>query len=211
LNVTESVPHPRLRRSAAKVLILAALWTGVQAADTPAPNQVIETTATTIATTVAARHDELTSDRRKLIKVIDDLIRPRFDLDTTCRLILGQHWKAATPEQRRRFTEAFYWFLVASYGHSLRYFSHRTLEVLPDQDPIAGPSSSVHTKMTLTNGDTYDVDFYMRLDDHGWRIVDVLVEGVSYVRSYRSDFGLEVHDTSLDALSTRLENIKPKK
>ena len=56
--------------------------------------------------------------------------------------------------------------------------------------------------MKLTSGRTYQVDFYMRLDDRGWRIVDVLVEGVSYVRSYRGDFGLEIRASSLDALNS---------
>ena len=60
--------------------------------------------------------------------------------------------------------------------------------------------------MKPTSGRTYQVDFYMRLDDRGWRIVDVLVEGVSYVRSYRGDFGLEIRASSLDALNKRLED-----
>jgi phospholipid transport system substrate-binding protein len=185
--------------------VLAALWANAAATDTPPPEQVITTTTVAIVKVVAARHDELAADRRKLKALVDELLRPRFDLSTSCRLILGQHWKTATPEQRQRFVDAFYGFLVASYGHALLEFSPDTLKVLPAKEPLVGSSTQVRTIMKLTSGRTYQVDFYMRLDDRGWRIVDVLVEGVSYVRTYRGDFGLEIRASSLDALNDRLE------
>lgn len=195
-----------MRRVAAPLLaVMAVMCVQPAAADTPPPAQVVATTALAIADTMAARQAELMADRRKLHAQVVELLRPHFDLDTTCRLILGPHWKAATPAQRRRFVAAFQDYLVAAYGHAMLEFKRDTLVVHPAQDPIVGPSTQVHLTMKLTGGDTYPVDFYMRLDDRGWRIVDVLVEGVSYVRSYRSDFGLEIRGTSLDALIARLE------
>ena len=175
------------------------------AAEPLPPEEVVATTDTRIVEIVAERRDALKADRRALNALVVELLRPQFDLDTTCRLILGAHWKTATPEQRQRFVVAFQDFLVASYGHALLHFTPRTLVLHPQQDPLVGPSTQVHTTMTLTSGDTYPVDFYMRLDGRGWRVVDVLVEGVSYLRGYRSDFGLEIRGTGLDALNARLE------
>lgn len=186
------------------LLVLAALRAHA-AADTPTPEQIITTTATAIVEAVAARHDELAADRRSLNALVDELLRPRFDLETSCRLILGPHWKTATPEQQRRFVEVFYRFLVASYGHALLYFRNDTIKVHPPKEPPVGSSARVRTTTKMNNGRLYQVEYYMRLDDRGWRIVDVLVEGVSYVRSYRSDFGLEIRASSLDALNDRLE------
>jgi phospholipid transport system substrate-binding protein len=204
--------HPHLHWGAAPMLaVLAALWAHAPAADTPPPEQVITTTAAALVKTMAARHDELAADRRKLNALVDELLRPRFDLDTSCRLILGPHWKTATPAQRQRFVAAFQGFLVASYGHALLEFKHDTLKVLPAKEPLVGSSTQVRTTMKLTSGRTFQVDFYMRLDDRGWRIVDVLVEGVSYVRSYRGDFGLEIRASSLDALIVRLEDFAKSK
>jgi phospholipid transport system substrate-binding protein len=214
LNAAESLPspHPLPHCGAAPVLAaLLALWPETAALETPSPEQVITTTAAALTEVMAKRHDELAAERRKLNALVDELLRPRFDLETSCRLILGQHWKTATPEQRRRFVDAFQGFLMASYGHALLEFTHDTLKVLPAKEPVVGSSTSVRTTMKLTSGRTYQVDFYMRLDDRGWRIVDVLVEGVSYVRSYRGDFGLEIRASSLDALNKRLEDFASSK
>ena len=214
MNAAESLPGPRphLQCGAAQVLaFLVAFLANSAAAETPSPEQVITQTASALTEVIARRHDELAADRRKLNALADELLRPRFDLETSCRLILGQHWKTATPEQRRRFVDAFQGFLMASYGHALLEFTHDTLKVLPAKEPVVGSSTSVRTTMKLTSGRTYQVDFYMRLDDRGWRIVDVLVEGVSYVRSYRGDFGLEIRASSLDALNKRLEDFASSK
>ena len=214
MSATEPLPdpHPHLHCGAAQVLaVLVAFLASSAAADTPSPDQVITETASALTEVIAKRHDELAADRRKLNALADELLRPRFDLETSCRLILGQHWKIATPEQRRRFVDAFQGFLMASYGHALLEFTHDTLKVLPAKEPVVGSSTSVRTTMKLTSGRTYQVDFYMRLDDRGWRIVDVLVEGVSYVRSYRGDFGLEIRASSLDALNKRLEDFASSK
>ena len=90
---------------------------------------------------MAKRHDELAADRRKLNALVDELLRPRFDLETSCRLILGQHWKTATPEQRRRFVDAFQGFLMASYGHALLEFTRDTLESTAGEGTCVGSST----------------------------------------------------------------------
>jgi phospholipid transport system substrate-binding protein len=185
--------------------VLVAFGSDTRAAETIPPEQVIASTADAIADVMKTRHDELEGDRRKLNALVREVLVPHFDLETSCRLILGSHWKTATPEQRRRFVDAFYGFLVASYGHALLEFNHDTLKVLPTQEPVVGSSTQIRTRMKLTSGRIYQVDFYMRLTDPGWRVVDILVEGVSYVRSYRGDFGLEIRASSVDALSNRLE------
>jgi phospholipid transport system substrate-binding protein len=118
---------------------------------------------------------------------------------------LRDHWKTATPEQQRRFVDAFYRYLLASYGDALLEFRHDTIEVLPVQEDTIGSSTRVRTQMKLTGGSVFDVDYYMRQDDRGWLIVDVIAEGISYVRTYRTEYGLEIRARGLEALTARLE------
>ncbi len=179
----------------------------VRADEPPAPDQVLAAMAEALAEAVAARRDELQTDRRQLRALVDELLLPRFDLASSCRVILHEHWRTATAEQRQRFIEAFYGYLLASYGDALLEFRHDTVRIMRAQDPLAGSSTHVHTTMKLTSGDTYKVDYYMRLDDSGWRVVDVLVEGMSYVRSFRTNFGLEIRADGLEALIVRLEGL----
>ena len=203
----EPPPYRRGRAAAAWVLMMAAAPTLATAAEILSPEQVIATTADSFATLVATRYAELEADLDGDYALIGEHLLPRFDLVSACHLILRNHWKTATPEQKQRFVDAFYRFLLASYGTALLEFRHDTVKVLPQEGGTAGASTRVRTKLTLTDGSMFNVDFYMRLDDRGWRVVDVIAEGISYVRTYRSEFGLEIRAGSLDALTARLEDV----
>jgi phospholipid transport system substrate-binding protein len=76
--------------------------------------------------------------------------------------------------------------------------------VQPLDEPAGESPVRVRTIMKLSDGSTYHVVYYMRPTPQGWKIVDVLAEGVSYVRTYRTDFGAEVRERGLDALIERL-------
>lgn len=170
-----------------------------------APEQVIATTAATVAEAIATRHRELESSNDKLHALIDELLRPRFDLESSSRLILREHWTQATVAQRQRFVAAFYHYLVASYGVALLEFRYDTVSVLAPGEPPGDTTAVVHTVMKLSDGSTYHVNYYMRRSAERWRIVDVIAEGVSYVKTYRTDFGAEVRERGLDSLIERLE------
>jgi phospholipid transport system substrate-binding protein len=177
----------------------------VPATDEVPPAQVIATAAEVFAGVVATRRAELEADLREDHALVDEYLLPHFDLTSACRLILREHWQTATPEQRRRFIDAFYGYLLVSYGDALLEFRYDTIKVLPVQQDTIGSSTRVRTQMKLTRGSIFDVDYYMRRDDRGWLIVDVIAEGISYVRTYRSEYGLEIRAEGLKALTARLE------
>jgi len=175
-----------------------------------APEQVIATTAAAVADSVTQRRRQLKADPAELHAIADRLLRPQFDLESACRLILREHWKTATPAQRERFVAAFYHFLLASYAHALLDFRYDTLALLPAEGPPGDAAFKVKTIMKLRDGSTYHVDFYMRPTPGGWKIVDVIAEGVSYVRTYRTDFAAEIRADGLEGLVARLERTQSK-
>jgi phospholipid transport system substrate-binding protein len=185
-------------------LVIGFAMCDLAAAETLTPDQVIATTATAVAEAVARRHDELDGDKAQLHALIDELLRPQFDLQAACRLILREHWAAASPAQRERFVAAFYHFLLASYAYALLEFRFDTVTVLPLDEPPGESPVHVRTMMKLNDGSRYHVVYYMRPTAAGWKIVDVIAEGVSYVRTYRTDFGAEIREHGLDALTERL-------
>ncbi len=170
----------------------------------PSPDQVVAQTAARVAQAVADRKTELAADTCKVHALIDELLRPQFDLHAASRLILGPHWASATPEQRERFVAAFYHFLLAMHGTAVLEFRFDTVTVLPLEEAASDVAVRVKTLMKLSDGSRYHVDYYMRPTRDDWKIVDVIAEGVSYVRTYRTDFGAEVRSRGLDALIERL-------
>lgn len=198
-------PHCRRRGASVLLVLLTITGTDTSTAEVLPPEQVIAATAESFATLVAMRYADLEADLQGDYALVAEHLLPRFDFTSACRLILRDAWKTATPEQQQRFVDAFYRYLLASYGESLLQFRHDTIRVLPPPAGATGASARVRTEVKMTGGKLFNVDFYMRLDDRGWRIVDVIGEGISYVRTYRSEFGMEIHAGGLEGLTARLE------
>lgn len=189
------------------VVFLSVSLAAFAAAPPQSPSEFIDHAAGTLAAAVAGRQADLDADRGAREALVNELLLPKFDLETTCRLILAEHWRTAAASDRRRFIEAFYRYLLASYGEALPRFGSETITVLAGQGPVSGTSTRVRTRLRMTDGESFEVDFYLRRDERGWRIIDVIVEGISYIRTYRSDFGAEVRSQGLEALMLRLEGI----
>ncbi len=180
--------------SGTRLLVLAALALAAShaAAQTFAGNEIVATTAEEIATAIATRRAELEADHEAIDMLVDTLILPRFDMRRGSRGILAEHWEAAAPADRDRFVTAFYQYLVATYGDLLLYFKPETLRVLPFDGDATHSPARVHTVLTLNDGTEVDVDFVMVELDGDWRVVDIEAEGVSYVRTYRSQFRVDI-------------------
>jgi len=81
------------------------------------------------------------------------------------------------------------------------------MRVLPFQGDASQPRASVRTEIKRSNGATVAVAYSLRKDAAGaWKVWDVVIEGISYVKSFREDFGLEIDQKGLDALLQRLES-----
>jgi phospholipid transport system substrate-binding protein len=170
-----------------------------------AGNEIVAGTADGLATTIATRRAELENDREAIAMLVDTLILPRFDMRRGSRAILAEHWDSASPTDRDRFVTAFYEYLVATYGDLLLQFKPDTLRVLPFDGDAAHSPARVHTIITLNDGTEVDVDFVMIGADRDWRVVDIEAEGVSYVRTYRSQFRVDIATDGLGSVIEWLE------
>jgi phospholipid transport system substrate-binding protein len=188
-------------------LVLLAVLVSTQSlrAQTFVGNEIVATTSAEIAATVAARHTELETDPRAIAALVDTLILPRFDMQRGSRAILDEQWVSATSAERDRFVTAFYNYLVATYGDALLQFKPDTVRVLPFRGDVADPPAHVRTIVTLNDGTEVDVDFLMIERDGEWRVVDVVAEGVSYVRTYRSQFRVDIATEGLASVIEWLE------
>ena len=142
-----------------------------------------------------------------LYKSIETSFLPHVDVQFAAQQVLGKHWRTATPEQRKRFVTAFYTSLLKTYGEALVDFSGDRMKILPFQGDPAAPRASVRTEIRRSNGASVAVAYSVRKNEAGtWKVWDVVIEGISYVKSFREQFGLEIEQKGLDALLQRLES-----
>ncbi len=186
------------------VLALAAV--APAHADTPMPNQVVQTLVDDLGKTMQARRAELSKDRESLLKVIDSIVLPHFDIDYASILVLGQNARTATPEQRARFAHAMYNSITHRYAEGLLKYTEGRVRVLPQQGELNDKRTLVRTQVVLDDGKLVPVDYAFRKTSSGdWKAYDVIIEGISYVTNYRNQVSAEIQKSSIDALTTRLE------
>ena len=77
--------------------------------------------------------------------------------------------------------------------------------MLPAKVEPAATSATVRTEVKRSNGDRIPVNYSLRKGDAGWKAWDVTIEGISYVKSFREDFGSEIDQKGIDAVIRRLE------
>ena len=189
------------------VLLFAALCGSAMASsvvDTSGPTQLIETSANAMTRELEARRAELRKDPAKLAELVDRLLLPYFDVDHAARLVLGKHWRTASASQRERLIDAFYGSLMSNYGDALLEFTGDQIRVLPSNVAADAVSAVVRTEVRRSNGTRVPVNYSLRKTESGWKVWDVVIEGISYVKSFREDFGAEIDQKGLDAVIDRL-------
>lgn len=180
------------------------------AADAPVtsglgPQALMEQVSQELLREIDANRDDLAKDPARLRAVIDRLLLPHFDTDYSARLVLGKHWRTATAEQRTRFIEAFYKALMKDYGEAILGFTADRLEFLPFRGDPNVNTATVRTEVRRGNGQMVPVNYTMRRTPDGWKAWDVTIEGISYIRNFRADFGAEVEQNGIEHLIKRLE------
>ncbi len=197
-----------LRRTFLITLIVFAGWlTPPPASAAPTePNAVVQGIADDLAKTIEGRKEQLRNDREALIKLIDSIVLPHFDIDYASILVLGQNARSATPEQRSRFAKAFYNSISYRYAEGLLNYTRGRVNVLPFKGELNDKRSLVRTEVVLDDGKRVPVDYVFRKTREGeWKAYDVIIEGISYVTNYRNQVAAEIAKSNLDALIARLE------
>ncbi|MGA9335216.1 MAG: ABC transporter substrate-binding protein [Rudaea sp.] len=180
---------------------------GAARADTATPTQVVQGIVDDLGKIMQAHRAELKNNRDELLKTIDNIVLPHFDIDYASILVLGRNARSATPAQRVRFAKAMYNSITHRYAEGLLKYTEGQVRVLPFKGELNEKRSLVRTQVVLDDGKTVPVDYaFRRTRDGTWKAYDVIIEGISYVTNYRNQVAAEIQKTSLDDLTTRLES-----
>jgi phospholipid transport system substrate-binding protein len=195
-------------------MLMSLLGIGAQAADTPAPpadastlspEALVENSAKRMLVELDANRQMYAQDPKKLDALVGNVLLPNFDTEYSARLVLGQTWRTATPEQRTRFVDAFYHSLLRNYGAALVDFTADRFNVLPYKGDPGDTTATVRTEVKRSSGAKIPVNFSLRKTPQGWKAWDVVIDGISYVKSFRTDFASEIQQKGLDEVIKRLE------
>jgi phospholipid transport system substrate-binding protein len=165
----------------------------------PRPRQIIEQTAEQVLAIL--RDTERTREER--IAALDEIARARFDFRTMCRLVLARNWKKLSESQRAEFVEEFTRYLANDYGSRIDRYDQQDVTVIGER---AEPRGDVTVKTKISGGEVEGaiVEYRMRYRNDEWRIIDVVIEGISMIANFRDQFREVLAREGPDRLLERL-------
>lgn len=140
-----------------------------------------------------------------------DVINRGFDTDAIGRFVLGRHWQSADAAQRKEFIRLFRDYTALSYARRFEAYAGQKLAITGTRD-IGNENGNGHrvlvqSEIKNAEGGPVKIDWRLRHDAEGWRIYDVIVEGVSMVLTQRSEFA-SVIDRNGGKLQPLIDQIK---
>jgi phospholipid transport system substrate-binding protein len=176
------------------------------AVDVSTPAALIQSSSQIMLADLDVNRAAYRKDTTGLYKLVDNVLLPNFDVNFAAQQVLGKHWRTADEALRTRFVTSFYRSLLHTYGDALVEFTGDRLKVLPFQGDLTAPRATVRTVVRRSNGSTVAVNYSMKkMPDGSWKAWDVVIEGISYIKSFREDYSPEIDQKGLESLVKRLE------
>jgi phospholipid transport system substrate-binding protein len=173
-------------------------------AEPMAPDVLVKTTANDVLEIIKKDKDIQSGDMKKITALAEEKILPHFDFDAMSKSVLGKNWREATKEQQAQFVAEFRTLLVRTYASALAKYRNQTIEYKPLRAEPGDTRVTVKTQIIQPGGPPLPVDYTLKLTGDTWKVVDVTIEGVSLVTSYRGQFANELKQTDMAGLIQRI-------
>ncbi len=190
--------RPVYRHAGFCLLAMLGLWAiqvNAARADHLSALEMVQQTTERVTGILQSRKAELEADPALLYTVVEKEVAPYFDFVRMSRLVLGKHWRRATPEERQQFAEEFRRLLVRSYAASMLKYSGEKINFLPLREDPEATDVTVRTEVEVPGTDPVEVDYSLSLRDGEWMVYDVVIGGVSLVVNYRTSFAEEIRSS----------------
>ncbi|MGE5128384.1 MAG: phospholipid-binding protein MlaC [Sphingomonadaceae bacterium] len=185
--------------------LLLSLFVSLPAvAAVPGPDEVVRNVTSEVMQAVEKSEALKAGDRAAVMALLEQKVLPHVDFREATRLALGRDWRLATPAQRDQLVDQFRALLLRIYTNSIGHYHGQTMKVERTKVPPGADDVTVSNRYLSPGHPPVTVDYAMHLTPQGWKIYDVVVDGVSLVLTYRSEFAQVVRQSGIDGLLARL-------
>jgi len=143
---------------------------------------------------------EKQKERRSKLKTV---IYAKFDFAEMAKRSLGAHWQRRSPDEQKTFVEVFTELVEGAYLDAIESYNGEKVVVAKDtQDKTF---ADVTSKIMTKKGEEFAIDYKLHQADGGWKVYDVVLENVSLVNNYRSQFNRVIAKTSYEDLLSKMK------
>lgn len=171
-----------------------------------APDALVKKGVDDVLSAIKNDKDLQAGNLDKVMKLADEKVLPNFDMARMTRLAVGRPWAQASDAQKEALTKEFKTLIIRTYSSSLSQYRNQTVEVKPLKVAPADTEVVVRTEVKQQGGPPIPLDYSMEKTPAGWKVYDVVVDGVSLVTTYRGSFGDIVQKNGVDGLVKTLQD-----
>jgi phospholipid transport system substrate-binding protein len=173
----------------------------------PSPSQMVLDNSQRVLSTLEKRRPEFTKNRAALRQYVSSEFSKMFDRDYAARQVLGRHARGADDADVKLFADALADNLMQRYGDSLLDFNTKLRVRVKSETALPrGLGVKVSSEMLRAGGEPVPVDYLMRQTGGTWKVFDVMVEGVSFVQTFRQQFDAELTHKSIRQVAADLRS-----
>lgn len=191
-------------------ILLALAMVGTSALALAAdPGEIVETRTKSVLNSIAEQRDVYKADPDKLYAFVKSQLDGVMDRTYSAQLVLGRNARSASQQQITDFAEALTDSLLRRYATALIDIDPGLEVKILSQTPLrSGELMRVSSQILRKSGAPVPVDYMFRpgKDGSDWKVFDVIIEGVSYVQTYRTQFDEQLRSQSLDEVIAKLRS-----
>ncbi len=136
----------------------------------------------------------------EILGIVDEY----FNFEEMGKRALGRPWKEQTPQKRQEFSELFKQLLFNTYISRVESYTGSNEQIVYDSEKVDGEYALVKTHVIIQSGKPVEIDYRLQFENGNWKVYDVIVEGISFVENYRSQFASLLANGSFDSLLKKL-------
>lgn len=141
-----------------------------------------------------------TKERRDQLRQI---LFTRFDFTEMARRALGANWRRRTPQEQEEFVRLFTVLLERAYADTIESYTDEKIVYVGEK--VDGNYAEVNSKILTSKGQEFSIDYKTQVVSGEWKVYDVVVENISMVNNFRSQFNRVINNSSYEELVHRLK------
>jgi phospholipid transport system substrate-binding protein len=168
-------------------------------------NTFIIKTVEEISAFITENKAMLENDEEYLRAKVDELVIPKLNISLMSKIVLGRdNWTSSNNYQKREFQKAFRSLMVRTYMKSLTTFDGEKMKFMPFKAGKRPDIARVNSIYLLSEGElpvSYRLKF---VESDGWKVFDIIIDGISLLKNYRTDFQEHIQNNGINSLITEL-------
>ena len=168
------------------------------------PDDFLKESVKEVSLLVSQNKDRFEQDETYLRMKMNEVVMPKLDITLMSKIILGKKiWTQMENSQKDDFIDAFKYKMTSTYMKSITVFDGEKIEFLPYKPGKKDNLAFVKSKYIMASGDI-EVNYRLIRKDDGWKVYDIIFDGISLMKNYRTDFRQHVNKSGVESLIDNL-------